>query len=234
MSFRNILVWSLCLPVTLILFPFAVAAYLIDRSGNGVHCIASLWLRICLILSGVKVEVRGLEKIPVSGGPFIFASNHKGAFDIPALQVNIPIQFRWIAKSGLFTIPFTGWAMRMAGYISVDTHSGKAFLTSIRAAVRKIQDGNSVLIFPEGERHTEPGLLPFKRGVFLLAVKSKAPIIPIAIKGTEKIMPRGQSRIRPGVVKIGFCPPIESEGRKEQELGEMTREAIERELEKFK
>ena len=215
------------------MFPFAILAYLVDKSGNGVHSIASLWLRICLILSGVSVEVSGLENLPKGGGPFILASNHKGAFDIPALQVNIPIQFRWIAKSGLFTIPFTGWAMRMAGYISVDTHSGKAFLTSIRAAVRKIQEGNSVLIFPEGERHSEPGLLPFKRGVFLLAVKSKAPIIPIAIKGTEKIMPRGQSKIRPGHVKIAFCPVIQSEGRKEAELGDMTRVAIEQEYEKL-
>ena len=228
MSFRNILVWSLCLPITLILFPFAVGSYLIDKSGNGVHSVASLWMRACLILSGVKVEVRGVENIPNSGGPFILASNHKGAFDIPVLQTNIPIQFRWIAKSGLFTIPFTGWAMRMAGYISVDTHSGKAFLTSIRAAVRKIKEGNSVLIFPEGERHTEPGLLPFKRGVFLLAVKSKVPVLPIAIKGTEKILPRGKSRIRPGLVKIAFCPPIQSEGRKEAELGDMTRAAIEK------
>ncbi len=233
MSFRNILVWSLCLPITLILFPFAVGSYIIDKSGNGVHSVASLWLRICLILAGVKVEVRGLENIPTGGGPFILASNHKGAFDIPALQANIPIQFRWIAKSGLFTIPFTGWAMRMAGYISVDTHSGRAFLTSIRAAVRKIQGGTSVLIFPEGERYTDPGLLPFKKGVFLLAVKSKAPIIPIAIIGTEKILPRGQSRIRPGLVKIAFCPPIESVGRNAQTLDDMTREAIEREMERF-
>jgi 1-acyl-sn-glycerol-3-phosphate acyltransferase len=233
MSFRNILVWSLSLPITLFLFPFAVLAYLIDRSGNGVHSIATFWLRICLILSGVSVEVRGLENVPKGTGPVIFASNHKGAFDIPTLQVNIPIQFRWIAKSGLFTIPLTGWAMRMAGYISIDTHSGKAFLTSIRAAVKKIQDGNSVLIFPEGERNSEPGLLPFKRGVFLLAVKSKAPIIPIAIKGTEKILPRGQSCIRPGRVVISFCPPIASEGKKELELGEMTRAAIELELGKL-
>jgi 1-acyl-sn-glycerol-3-phosphate acyltransferase len=232
MFFRNILVWTLCLPITLFLFPFAVVAFLIDRSGNGVHWVGSLWLRIWLILSGVSVEVSGLENIP-QGGPFIFASNHKGAFDIPALQANIPIQFKWIAKSGLFTIPFTGWAMRMAGYIAIDTHSGKAFLTSIRAAIKKIQEGNTVMIFPEGERNTEPGLLPFKKGVFLLAVKSKAPIIPIAIKGTEKILPRGQKWIRPGRVKIGICTPIESSGFNAQALDDMTRAAIEQELEKL-
>lgn len=233
MSFRNILVWGLVLPITIILFPVAVVAYLIGKSGNGVHSVATLWLRIALILSGVRVEVRGLENIPKGSGPVILASNHKGAFDIPVLQTSIPLQFRWIAKSGLFSIPFTGWAMRMAGYVSVDTHSGRAFLTSIREAVRKIQAGTSVLIFPEGERYVKPGLLPFKKGVFLLAVKSKAPIIPIAIKGTETVMVRGRLKITPGIVRVGICPPIDSTGRDAQTLNDMTHAAIEQEMAKL-
>ncbi len=229
MFFRNLVIWGLGVPITFILFPFALAGHLVDRSGNAVHRVGTLWMRIALLLSGVRVEVNGLENIP--SGPVILVANHKGAFDIPALQVSLPLQFRWVAKKGLFKIPLVGWAMSMAGYIPIDTHAGRAFLKSIRATVEKIRGGTSILVFPEGTRNPRPGLLPFKRGVFLLAEKSGAPIVPIAIKGTESIMKIGSLVIRPGNVRVSIGPPIEPAGLKEKDLQEATRRAIEKELE---
>jgi len=228
MFLRTLVVWAIGITVTFMLFPFAVFSFLIDRSGNSVHLIARLWSGILLFLSGARVEVKGVENIP--RGPAVFISNHRGAFDIPVLQTRLPIQFRWVATKGLFKIPIVGWAMSLAGYIAMDRQNSEDAVKTIEKAAGKIKGGMPVLVFPEGTRNESEKLLSFKRGAFILAVKSSAPIVPVAIKGTEAIMKRGSVVIHPASVRVSIGKPIEVDGFSENELRKITKEAIERGL----
>ena len=140
-----------------------------------------------------------------------------------------PIQFRWIAKAELFRLPFLGWAMSRIGYIPIERDSPKKAYRSMLRAAEKVQQGVSVIIFPEGTRSPDGNLQPFKKGVFLIALKSQAPILPIAICGTGKIMPKGDWRAHPGNVQIIIDPAIETAGvppQKEGELSERVRNTL--------
>src|SRR3989338_378386 len=201
MLIRTLFVWLIGLPVTIFLFILVIISLIFDRSGKAIHSIGRLWGRILLFLSGVTVEVKGLENI-LAGKPQIFASNHQGAFDILALQAFIPIQLRWVAKRSLFKIPIIGWSMSLAGYVSIDRERAGSAYRSIETAAEKVKKGVSVLIFPEGTRSSTGSLLPFKQGGFLLAIKSGVPIIPVSIRGTENLMKKDSILIRPGVVKV--------------------------------
>jgi len=226
MLIRTLYVWLIGLPVTIFLFILVIISLIFDRSGKAIHSIGRLWSRSLLFLSGVTVEVKGLENI-LAGKPQIFASNHQGAFDILALQAFIPIQFRWVAKRSLFKIPIIGWSMSLAGYVSMDRERAGSAYKSIETAAEKVRNGICVLIFPEGTRSATGELLPFKRGGFLLAIKSGAPVVPLSIQGSTDIMRRGSLLIRPGLIKIAIGRPIHIAGADEKALMAAVRQAIE-------
>ena len=221
MFLRTFIVWAIGLPLTFVVFILVSLIFMFDRSGSVVHSIGVLWCRIILALSGVRVRVEGTENIP-KGGPVIFLSNHQGAFDIPALQGYIPVQFRWVAKKSLFKIPVIGWTMSLAGYIGIDRENAAEAMRNIEEASGKIRGGTSVLVFPEGTRSDTGALLPFKRGAFVLVSKSAVPVVPVAIQGTRDIMKRGRYSIRPSEVRISFGAPLEA---KEQDGGDLRRAA---------
>jgi len=223
---RTLLVWGLGLPITTVCFLSMIPAYLIDRSGNAAHSIATFWAKAVMRLAGIHVSVRGIENIP-RHAPLIILSCHRGAFDIPALQSVLPVQFRWVAKKSLFKLPLVGWSMSLAGYISIDREKGAAAYKSIDAAAEKIKAGTSVLIFPEGTRNTGNELLLFKKGGFTLAQRSGAAIVPVAITGTEKILKKGGFWVSPSKVIVSIGRPVPVAGHKEKELREITRAAIE-------
>ncbi|MFQ5354218.1 MAG: lysophospholipid acyltransferase family protein [Thermodesulfobacteriota bacterium] len=225
MYLRSFLVWTAGLPVTGVLFSIILLSLLVDRSGRIVHSIGAFWCRIILALAGIRVEVRGRENI--SGeGPKIFLSNHQGAFDIPVLQGYIPRQFRWVAKKSLFSIPVVGWTMTLAGYVGIERENSKKALKSLLLAAEKIRNGTSVLIFPEGTRSTTGTLLPFKKGAFLLARKSGADIVPLAVEGTKDIMKKGSLMMAPAKATLSIGEPFSPKGMSDEELMEKTLEAI--------
>ncbi len=228
MYLRTILVWVAGLPVTGVLFSIILLSLLVDRSGRIVHSIGAFWCRIILALAGVRVEVRGRENIPGRGksGPVIFLSNHQGAFDIPILQAYIPTQFRWVAKKSLFSIPVVGWTMTLAGYIGIEREHSKRALRGLLRAAEKIKSGTSVLVFPEGTRSATGRLLPFKKGAFLLARKSGASIVPLAVDGTKDIMKKGSLMMAPAHATLSIGRPFSTEGKTEEELMRKTREDI--------
>ena len=229
MLIRTLSVWLVGLPVTIFIFIIVIISLAFDRSGKSIHSIGALWSRILLFLSGVTVELKGAENL-FQDSPQILASNHRGAFDILALQGFIPIQFRWVAKKSLFKIPIIGWSMSLAGYVSIDREKAGSAYKSIERAAEKVKKGASVLIFPEGTRSAAGSLLPFKRGGFLLAIKSGVPIVPVSIRGTENLMKKESILIRPGAVKVVIGKPISTEGVDEKVLMNEVRKAIEEEL----
>jgi 1-acyl-sn-glycerol-3-phosphate acyltransferase len=183
-----------------------------------------------LRVAGIRLVVEGLERIP-GDGPVIYMGNHQGNFDINALTLAVPRLFSWIAKEELFRIPVFGAAMKRAGYIPLDRSGGRKALKSMKAAAARIAAGASVVIFPEGTRTKDGSLLPFKRGAFLLAVKSGVPIVPFTINGSRAINPRNRIELHPGTITVTFAAPVATAGGAEEELMMQVREAIAARLE---
>ncbi|MEE9543320.1 MAG: lysophospholipid acyltransferase family protein [Thermodesulfobacteriota bacterium] len=225
MIFRTIMLWLFGLPITAFLFIVVLVSLPFSKHGRAIHSIGALWCRIILMLSGIKVNLKGLENLPKEG-PVIIASNHQGIFDIPVLQGLLPLQFRWVSKESLFKIPVIGWTMTLAGYISINRESATKSLKSLKEAAKRIKAGTSVLIFPEGTRGPDCELLPFKRGLFMIGTESRVPLVPISISGTSAIMKDHSIWIRPGTVEVQVHKAIDTDGIDEKELMERCREAI--------
>jgi 1-acyl-sn-glycerol-3-phosphate acyltransferase len=215
-------------PLTAMIALSTIFFTLFDPTGRFYHTHAKIWGRLGLWLAGVKLEVTGLDKVPV-GEPVIFMSNHQGNFDILALLDAIPRPFAWIAKEELFAIPIFGYSMRRGGYIPLDRSDGRSALKSIEAAAAVIRKGRSVVIFPEGTRTPDGALLPFKKGGFLLAARAGVPIVPLTINGSARINPAKRLELYPGTIRVRFADPIPTTGggsARREELMEEVRAAI--------
>jgi len=206
---RTIFVWSCIVLFGLIFGVFAILSYPFDPKGRlGHHC-AKLWGKVCLLANGVRVEVEGLEHLH-KGSPYIFMSNHQGSYDIFALLGCLPFQFKWLAKKELFSIPVLGWGMAAVGYISIDRAGTRETVEAMNKAAQRIREGMSVVVFPEGSRSPDGSIQPFKKGGFTLSIKSKTPIVPIAIVGSREIMAKDQLAVTSGEIWMKVGHPIET------------------------
>jgi 1-acyl-sn-glycerol-3-phosphate acyltransferase len=207
---RTIYVWSCIVVATLVLGVLTLIAYPFDRKGRVGHYYAKLWGKVALLVNGVKVRIEGMGHLN-GKGPYIFMSNHQGIYDIFALLGHLPYQFKWLAKKELFSVPFLGWTMAAVGYISIDRGGTRDTVEAMNEAAQKIRDGMSVVIFPEGSRSPDGSIQPFKKGGFTLAIKSKVPIVPVAISGSRAIMPKDKLTAISGEIRILVAHPIETE-----------------------
>jgi len=178
-------------------------------SVSRIQALARGWARATCWLAGARVSVEGREHL-MTAGPYIFAANHQSQFDIFALQGYLGVDFRWLAKKELFAVPVFGPGMRAAGYIPVDRSRGRQAMQSLLEAARRISDGTSVIIFPEGTRSRDGRLQDFKSGAMVLAIKAGVPIVPVAIIGTHAILPKGKLLAQPGQVVIRVGQPIDT------------------------
>lgn len=231
--------------VLLIITGVAITAYIsgccvvfayLTREENSIHKVARIWAKILLKLTNTKIEIIGMENILV-GKPQIFMANHQSDFDILIVLGHLPSQFRWIVKKELFHIPLFGKAMRNAGYIEIDRQNHEKAMRSLDIAARKIQEGKSVMSFPEGTRSKDGTIKPFKPGMFHLALTSGIPIVPISIIGAGEIMPKRSLQIKPGKIVMIIDRPIDVKDyspENRQELIERVRHVIIENCEKYK
>jgi 1-acyl-sn-glycerol-3-phosphate acyltransferase len=196
---------------TLILGILAIILSFFCRTGNSIHRIARIWGRGILLVSRVRVSVKGLSQINPARS-YIYMSNHQSNFDIPVLLAHLPVQFRWLAKAELFKIPIFSRAMRGAGYVRIDRFNRESAIQSIKEAAAKMKDGVSVMIFPEGTRSHDGSIRPFKKGGFVMAVDTGVPIVPVILQGTLPIMDKNSWRINAGEVSLQIEKPIDTTG----------------------
>ena len=226
-KFITAVTFPIILPLSfMICSPFAIAASLITRSGTPSHRVARIWASIVLAAAGVRVKIRILQELS-KDSPVIFVCNHASLMDIPILYKALPVEFRFIVKKELFKIPLLGFAMKTAGYIPIDRSHGRAALRSMKEAARRIKEGASILVFPEGARTLDGRLHEFKEGGFMLAVKSGCPVVPVAIKGSYGILKKGSFIASPGEVEVIVGIPIEISGSSGMDRKEITRLAHE-------
>ena len=197
--------------LTLIATLLAVPSRLFDPSGDGVLWLARWWARGVLATAGVRLEVRARGRLDPAR-PYVFMANHLSFMDVWPILVSIPVSLRFIAKKQIAAIPLFGWAMHAGRFIFIDRQNSESARRSIAEAARRIRAGQSVVLFPEGTRSRDGRLGPFKKGGFHLAVDSGADIVPLAIRGTRELMPRGTLLIRAGAVSLDIDEPIPTAG----------------------
>lgn len=190
---------------------FSVCGSLFDSRGRWQHMWACNWSWLILKTSGIRVRVEGLENVNPDE-PRIYCANHASAMDIPILFVNLPVQFRFLAKRSLFHLPFLGWHLRRSGHISIDRGRVHEAMKGFDRAAQKIREGKPVVTFPEGRRSRTGELQPFKSGSFLLAVLSGVPVVPITLNGTRAVLVPDTYHVRAGQTEMIVHPPISTKG----------------------
>ena len=143
------------------------------------------WGRFTLALCGIRWRLDARADVPE---PVVYVSNHQNAFDIPALSAALPTPFVFAAKKDLHSWPFVGWVLDRTDCVFIDRSGPKKALESMREAAGQIQNGVSVLLFPEGGRSWRHGLLPFMRGAFVLAIEAGVPVVPVALVGNTGVL----------------------------------------------
>jgi len=226
--YHTIRFWLIITVLSLLLGVAALLTRMFDASGDTSHRISSLWSRLLCRWNGIDVQVEGLEHVQRNRAQ-VFVANHQGYFDIFTLSGYLPVQLCWMAKASLFRIPFVGWAMRAADYIPVVRTDRKNAYQAFLSAIEKLKQGYSIVIFPEGTRSEDGRIGEFKKGGTLLALRSGAPVVPVTLVGTGRIMQKGSGVVRPGRVRLVVSPPIESDalrGMKEEQALESIRGTI--------
>lgn len=189
----------------------ALAAALVDRSGDSTHRIVAAWARLCLRSVGVRVEREGVEHLPP--GPVVLAANHASGVDIPILYASLPASFRFVHKRSLFLLPIVGQILLFGGHIGIDRSRAFRARRSLERAARRVRGGTSVLVFPEGTRSRDGSVGAFKRGSFKLAIEAGVPVVPVSLSGVRRIIPAGALSLRPGCVRVVVHAPVRTEGR---------------------
>jgi len=189
-----------------------LVAALWDGDGSVQLRIARRWGRMLLAIAGARVTVVGLENVDPTRS-YVVSPNHVSYMDTPVLLGHLPVNFRFMAKKGLFEIPFIGSHLTKAGHIAVPLDDPRAALKVLSHAGRAMKErGLSVLVFPEGGRSETGELQPFKDGAAYLAIKGGVPILPIALIGIRDVLPMHSHHVRPGKVTMRIGRPLETEG----------------------
>ncbi len=176
------------------------------------------WAKLCLLYSGVRVDVDGRHHL-LPGQSYVIVANHLSQFDIFVLYGYLGVDFRWVMKHELRKVPIIGICCEKLGHVFINRDNTEAAIASLNAARAQLANGASVLFFPEGTRSRDGQLKPFKKGAFKMAQELRMPVLPITLSGTFDILPAGTLRLHPGATaRLILHPPLSVTGNSDTEL----------------
>jgi 1-acyl-sn-glycerol-3-phosphate acyltransferase len=149
--------------------------------------------------------------------------------DTPLLIANLPFLFGFIVKQELMRIPVFSGAMRGIGCVAVSRRRSREDHAVLDSVAAEVSRGKTILIFPEGSRSPDDEFLPFKKGGVILAIKAQVPILPVAVSGTNRVIPLGMMKIFPGPLLLRVGEPVSTDGmgmEDREELLQKVREAV--------
>jgi 1-acyl-sn-glycerol-3-phosphate acyltransferase len=202
---------------TLVLGILALPGGLFDRSGRRLHWFSRAWSWVIMKTIFSPVKVTGLQKIDTSK-PHVYAVNHASALDIPVLYVYLPFQFRIVFKKELLVYPVVGWQLKRSGQVCIDQQKPTNSIAAIRSAVKSLQAGMPLVIYPEGGRTPDGEIKPFLPGAFFLAIKAQVDIVPVALVGTFELLPMNTYHIKCRPLEMRVGEPISTAGLKMRDL----------------
>jgi 1-acyl-sn-glycerol-3-phosphate acyltransferase len=185
-----------------------------------VTMVTRAWGRGIIAVSGIKVEIEGLENL-AGLKSYVLVANHQSFFDIFASAAFMPGDPRFVAKKELLKIPIVGFAMQRGGHIIIDRDAGGQ---AIRKAIKIIQNGLDVCVFAEGHRYNDNCVHEFEDGAAWLAILSKLPAVPMSISGSGRFYPRGAIFVTPGLtMRMIIGNPISTENMRSADRTDLTR-----------
>jgi 1-acyl-sn-glycerol-3-phosphate acyltransferase len=229
---RSLLVYIFVGSYILFVAPFAILWSLLAKETRTIYRLARFCIRIGGFIGGVRVKITGREKIE-TGQNYLFLSNHQGNLDAPVLAHALPRDVRALVKKEVMNIPMLSLVMKTVRMVPIDRKDPAMARNSIDLGAQMLKEGYSFIAFPEGTRSRDGRLGEFKKGVFVMALKSGIPVMPITIQNSGRIQPPGAFAIRPGVVEVIFHDPIPTGNLAiddREQLAQMTRAAIADEL----
>jgi 1-acyl-sn-glycerol-3-phosphate acyltransferase len=211
--------WSLfCVLFALVLSGFGRSQRL------GLWVAQSVWSPVLLASGAVRLDVRGLERIDLAQVYFVVA-NHQSWVDIPILLKVLPMPVLFIAKQELSSIPFLRHYIEAMGMVFVNRSDRRDSARSVAQLTDRLRAGWSVLSFPEGTRSVDGQLQRFRSGTFAAALETGVPVLPVALEGPARIVPRQGIRFRPGRVRVSIGPPIPTDGFSQDDRAELANRA---------
>ena len=188
----------------------------------------TLWL--LKVICGIRMEVHGAENIP--SHPCVVLSKHQSAWETVALQIVLP-PHAWVAKRELLWIPFFGWLLALSSPIALDRSKGKESMRQVlEKGKKKLADGFSVVMFPEGTRIPFGQRGKYKLGGAMLAEQSGAMVLPVA-HNAGKYWGKNSIRKHPGTIIMSIGKPVVTTGLKADEIIRLTEDWIEGEMTKL-
>jgi len=156
--------------------------------------------------AGGTVTVHGAENVPVDGG-ILYVANHQGSFDIPILMAAIPRMKGFLAKIELKWIPLLNVWMGLTQCVYINRSNPRLAMKSITRAIELVNQGRSLVVFPEGTRSRSAVMGPFKQGIIRIIKKTNTVIVPITISGSYHLM-EAHGGVTPGHVDVYIHPPL--------------------------
>jgi 1-acyl-sn-glycerol-3-phosphate acyltransferase len=189
-----------------------------------------IWGRVLCRIADIRVRIEGRENLDPAG-TYIFVGNHASMADIMTFSGYIDHDYRWIAKKELFAIPIFGPGIQALDFVSIDRSRGREAIKSLNEAAKKIAEGASVILFPEGTRSADGRLQEFKTGAVVLAIKAGVDIVPVGFNGTHQVLPKGKLLSRGGEVVLRIGSPVSTKdfkaGDKQMLVGILYRKVAE-------
>ena len=181
----------------------------------------SKWGGIVMDMFGSKVNVHGAENLP-DKGPVVLVGNHQGYADIFAYCAAFTkFQFAFVAKDDLAKIPLYGEWIRRIRSVFIERIDPRASLKAINQGIEYIEQGFSLVIFPEGTRSKGPMPGEFKKGALKLATKPGVPIVPVSLNGSYRMFEE-EGYLKGAQIDIMVHEPIETKGISRKEEKELT------------
>lgn len=200
--------------------PFLIAIVLITKNENLLYTPVRLFIRAGLAMVRVRVEVKGLERLDPQQ-TYIFTPNHQSLIEVPLWVAYLGRNIAYLGKKEVFKYPIFGYGIRLVGVVPVDRSNSVAAVESAKLATENIRRGKSYVVYPEGTRSSDGGLLPFKKGAFMMAIDAGVPVVPITISGATRIMPKAQIKIFPSTVRVTIHDPISTAGYSKANIAEL-------------
>lgn len=198
--------------------------------------IVAFVLKMILFVSGVKLDVRGIDNIPRDEA-VMFIANHRSYFDIIATYATLPILTSYISKDGLKKFPVVSNWMKRLNCLFLERDNPRQGLEVILKAIGMVKDGISIFVMPEGTRNHGQELLAFHDATFKIATKSGCKVVPVAMIGTDDIFENNKYRVKSGKIILQYGKPVDLADIPKEEKkhpGELFRGIIEDMLKEMK
>jgi len=198
-------VWlGVCVPLVFLpawlvvaVVPSRRLAFAISRAGT----------RAVLRILGCRLEIEGLDHLPRTG-PLVLAANHASYADVPALLAILPLDLLFVAKKEVLGYPLVGTFVRRTGHPTVDRRDARQGVADSDQTARALAAGEALVFFPEGTFAAATGLRPFRLGAFKAAADAGAPVVPVALQGTRRVLRADEWLPRPGRIRVVVCDPV--------------------------